>query len=77
MTGIIRKLDSAGRVSIPSGYRTRCGMDSDKILITERNGMIIIEKAKPYCKICGSDEMLNEKCDICMDCMIKIINSIS
>lgn len=73
MIGLNRKLDKLGRVVVPADYRYRTGIDiGDQIKITEEAGKLIIEKLKPFCKICGSEENINEQYSVCEDCINKI-----
>lgn len=68
-----RIIDSLGRIVIPKSIRNKLGIDSScNLRIYEENGKIIIEKASPVCRICGSFENVNQTFRICEHCMQKI-----
>ncbi len=58
-TGMIRKLDSLGRVVIPAELRERARLKpADEVEIYLRGTVICIEKFRPGCVFCGSQEDL-------------------
>jgi len=73
MTEYVRKLDTLGRLVLPADYRKKAGIGADgEVRITECDGKIIIEKLRPACKICGSNDNLNEKFQLCEKCIKEI-----
>lgn len=76
MTEYVRRIDKLGRIVIPMEYRKKVGLEiDDEASIIEENGKIVIQKKTPSCKICGSDENLNEKFSLCQKCIDKIKNA--
>lgn len=76
MTEYVRKLDSLGRLVLPVDYRKKAGIDVDgEVRITECDGKIIIEKLNPACKICGKVTKLDEKFQLCKNCIEEIKDS--
>lgn len=76
MTEYVRRIDKLGRIVIPMEYRKRVGLEiDDEASIIEENGKIVIQKKTPSCKICGSDENLNEEFSLCQKCIDKIKNA--
>ena len=59
--GVLRKIDSLGRIVIPKGIRDRLdiGVD-DMVEIIEDNDSLIIRKYSPHCTYCGGREELRE-----------------
>ncbi len=73
MTQFVRKLDHMGRIVIPSEYRKITGIeDMAEVRITEQGGKIVIERLAPACKLCGSEENINEEMCVCKNCIEKI-----
>ena len=81
-TGIARKLDKLGRITIPKEIRDMRGIreNEDLIEIYVSGDMICLRKTedKRSCKICGSEEeMLKvDGVDICTTCANKVNNAV-
>ena len=72
-TEIIRRLDELNRVVLPLDARKAANIaGTDAVKISWEKDKIIIKKAYPTCKLCGSENGLNEKLGICLDCIEKI-----
>ncbi|MDD4492840.1 MAG: AbrB/MazE/SpoVT family DNA-binding domain-containing protein [Eubacteriales bacterium] len=76
MLGSCRKIDPLGRVTIPKELRRKYGI-SDKTLlsISELDDKIVIQKAVPACKLCGSEQDVDEHLMVCAVCSIRIKNN--
>lgn len=75
MTQYIRKIDSMSRIVLPAEYKRAAMLDDvSEAKITEKDGKIIIERVNPACKICRSEENIDEKFHICQKCMEAIKN---
>ena len=76
-TGIIRKIDSLGRIVLPMELRNKLGvMEKDPIEILVDGSSIILKKYNPNCIFCGNSKDLfqfNDKL-ICNKCKEKIFN---
>ena len=60
-TGIIRRLDSLGRVVPPMEMRRALGIeDRDAIEFTLEGDAIVIRKCRTVCVFCGSTDELTE-----------------
>ncbi len=58
-TGIIRQLDSMGRIVLPSDLRKNLDLgDRDAVEFFADDGMIILRKYQPACVFCGGTEKL-------------------
>jgi len=70
-TGIVRKVDPLGRITIPMELRRTLFIEvKDPIEIFEEEDRIILSKHKKICCICSSGKDLRsfkDKC-ICSDC---------
>lgn len=56
-TGIVRELDSLGRIVIPKSLRTIYGLnEKDGLEIFTDGDMLILRKYTPFCVFCGSSE---------------------
>jgi len=74
-TGIVRQLDSLGRVVIPIDLRRGLNItDKDSIEIFIEGDLIILKAFTPGCSFCGSDEKLTiqKKINICKSCRDEI-----
>lgn len=72
-TEIIRRLDELNRVVLPTDARKAVNIaGTDAVKISWDEEKIIIKKAYPTCKLCGSENGLNEKLGICRECIEKI-----
>ena len=68
-----RKVDELGRIVLPAEIRLKLGITSNSsIKIYEDNGKILLEKSKPSCKLCGSNEYINTDLHLCCGCISKI-----
>lgn len=72
-TGIVRRLDSLGRIVIPKELRRTHGIEpDDPIEIFTEDDKIILRKYRPGCELCGSmDEVYrvggHRICRICAE----------
>ena len=72
-TEIVRRLDELNRVVLPPDARKAAKIaGTDAVKISWDKDKIIIKKAYPTCKLCGSEKGLNDKLGICLDCIEKI-----
>lgn len=72
-TEIVRRLDELNRVVLPTDARKAVNIvGTDVVKISWEEDKIIIKKAYPTCKLCGSENGLNEKLGICRECIEKI-----
>ncbi|HBR03694.1 MAG TPA: AbrB family transcriptional regulator [Ruminiclostridium sp.] len=75
MLGSCRKIDTLGRVTIPKEMRKKYAITDETLLsITEQNDKIVIQKAIPTCKLCGSEQDVDESIMVCKRCSEKIKN---
>lgn len=75
MLGSCRKIDPLGRVTIPKELRNKYAITDNTLLnITELNDKIIIQKAMPACKLCGSEQNVDESIMVCKNCSLQIKN---
>lgn len=72
-TGIVRKVDNLGRVTLPKELRRKLGIDKqDELEIyTEGEAIILLQPKKAACVFCGSGENLigyvdKDICDKCL-----------
>ena len=78
-TGIVRKVDSLGRVVLPIELRRTMGMDvKDPVEIFVQGDRIVLRKYQPACIFCGSTEgtiNFNGRliCKSCIDKMHEIV----
>jgi len=76
-TGIIRKIDELGRVTLPIELRRNLDIEErDPIEIFVDNGSIILRKYEAACIFCGNTKdnaIFNDKyiCKICRDALKK------
>ncbi len=74
-TGIVRKMDTLGRVVIPIELRRTLGIDvKDSIEIFVDRDTIILKKYHPACMFC--DNAMNvihyKGKNVCRDCLVRI-----
>ena len=77
-TGIVRKIDSLGRVVLPIELRRNMGMDvKDPVEIFVQGDRIILRKYQPSCIFCGKETGLMEFGDynVCQHCIQQMANS--
>ncbi len=75
-TGIVRKLDSLGRIVIPMELRRIFGISTDDELeIFVEDDHIVLQKHEPSCVFCGSLDNLREyeEKHICGKCQSGLI----
>ena len=54
-TGIVRRIDELGRITIPKETRTMLDIkDNDSLEIFTEDGMILLKKYQPCCVFCGN-----------------------
>ena len=74
-TGIVRKLDELGRITLPIELRRNLNIEEkDPIEITLEGDTIVLRKYEPCCIFCGSAEnnvLLNNK-RVCRKCIEKL-----
>lgn len=74
-TGIVRKMDTLGRVVIPIELRRTLGIDvKDSIEIFVDKDTIILKKYNPSCSFCdnATDLVQYNGKNICKECLKKI-----
>ena len=70
-TGIVRPVDSLGRIVLPIGLRRVLDIDKDAALeVYVDNDAIVLKKYQPACIFCGSDERIEQYQgrNICAEC---------
>ncbi len=75
-TGIVRQIDSLGRIVLPKELRRVMNIvdDKDSMEIFTEGNAIILKKYEPSCMFCGNaDQVINFKdhC-ICRDCLAQL-----
>lgn len=78
-TGIVRKMDTLGRIVIPIELRRTLGIETrDSVEIFVDKDSIILRKFYPACMLCESDINLVtfEGKHFCKDCLLKLIGLI-
>ena len=76
-TGIVRKVDTLGRIVLPIELRRTLGIDvRDSLEIFVKEDSIILRKYDPVCVICGENGTLKEYrgkqiCQSCIDELTK------
>lgn len=76
-TGITRKLDSLGRIVLPSELRNLLNINiKDEIEIYTEGDYIILKKYENSCVFCGEMKNLLKYKDkhICKDCKLSLLN---
>ena len=74
-TGIVRQLDSLGRIVIPIELRRSLGIEiRDPVEISAEGDTILLRKHRPACIFCGKAQELNEVMGkpICLSCLKKL-----
>lgn len=74
-TGVVRKVDQLGRIVLPKSLRKLYEMNvGDPIEIFVQGEHIVLEKYKPRCSFCGSDEQVKEYNNrtICFECLEEV-----
>lgn len=73
--GIIRKVDSLGRVVLPGSFRKSLNIErQDLVEIFIEGNRMILQKFQPACVFCGSAEglMCFQEKNVCRACIQKI-----
>ena len=68
-----RKIDELGRIVLPAEIRNRLHItekSSIGIYVDEDN--IVLRKAEPCCRMCGSTDSVNNDLRLCNDCITKV-----
>ena len=75
-TGIIRKVDSLGRVVIPKLVRQIYDSEDDLFEIFVEGNTIVLQKYEPTCTFCGMKHKVFQYggYTICADCLNNIIH---
>ncbi len=77
-TGIVRKIDSLGRIVLPKELRRQLNIDMDSSLeIFVEGNSIVLKKYQPACVFCGeAKDVTNYKgqnvCSHCLDALRKL-----
>ena len=74
-TGIIRSLDSLGRIVLPIELRRALNLgEHDRVEILAEEGQIILRKYEPNCCFCGGSKDLKQYKDklVCGKCIEKL-----
>lgn len=78
-SGIVRKVDSLGRIVIPIEIRRALSIDiKDPIEISLDGDSIVLRRQKTNCALCGSKNV-SQKIDdkyLCVDCIRRIKESL-
>ena len=75
MNGIIRKVDSLGRIVIPKEMRKVLGINiGEPLEILQFNKEVLIRKRSDCCELCGSNDglLIYRGIRLCRDCRRKI-----
>lgn len=71
-----RFVDELGRIVLPAELRSELGLTAKSKLSVCRDGdRMILVKSHAACKLCGSDENVNETFSLCQSCIDKIKKS--
>lgn len=74
-TGIVRELDSLGRIVLPKSLRRIYDLnEKDGLEIFTEGDMLILRKYTPFCVFCGSSDGIENYRgkNICRNCMDEI-----
>ena len=74
-TGIVRGLDSLGRIVLPIELRRSLDLgERDRVEILAEEGKLILRKYEPNCCFCGGSKNLKEYKDklVCEKCIEKL-----
>ncbi len=70
---VTRRIDDLGRIVLPHDARSALDLAAkDAVQIIWEGEEITIRKARPVCKLCGSDADLNACFGVCRACMDRI-----
>jgi len=68
-----RKIDELGRIVLPVEIRNRLHItEKSSIDIYEDEDNIVLRKAEPCCRMCGSTGSVNNDLRLCNDCIAKV-----
>lgn len=73
--GVVRKVDQLGRIVLPKSLRKKFSMnEGDPIEIIVTGEQIILEKYKPRCSFCSSQQHVQIFRDkhICLNCLVEL-----
>jgi len=73
LLGVVRRLDAAGRVTLPRDIRRRWGIEhNDGLEIAVEGNYIILSKYRPVCIFCGGAEGIAEikGKQVCEECLV-------
>jgi transcriptional pleiotropic regulator of transition state genes len=73
--GVVRKVDQLGRIVLPKSLRKKFSMnEGDPIEIVVTGEQIILEKYRPRCSFCNSQDHVQEFKDrfICLNCLVEL-----
>lgn len=72
-SGIVRKIDSLGRITLPKELRRKLGINEQDRLgfYVEGDSIILMLEDKAVCVFCGGDEHLSLYADkhVCWNCL--------
>ncbi|MCR4425916.1 MAG: AbrB/MazE/SpoVT family DNA-binding domain-containing protein [Firmicutes bacterium] len=71
-TGIVRKVDTLGRIVIPMDLRRNLEIgENDPVAIYVDGENVVLKKFKPFCTFCGSTEDVRTFKDkhVCASCL--------
>lgn len=70
-----RQTDNLGRIVLPQELRIKLDIPGGTVLgIYEDDDKIILQKAVPSCKLCGSTENIDDELALCRECIYRIKN---
>lgn len=78
-TGIVRRVDSLGRIVVPKELRRILHMDSNQsVEIYLEDEAIVLQRYNPGCVFCGSDDVVSEIHGelVCRDCVQALLESV-
>lgn len=70
---VIRRMDELGRIVLPQDARNAMNLSArDAVQISWEEDKMVIKKAQPTCKLCGSGGELHKIFGICRSCTERI-----
>lgn len=76
-TGIVRKIDQVGRLTLPKGLREQLEITGDTpIEILVEKDAVVLRKERDVCCFCGTDKELRKAKGewVCEDCLFDVVN---
>ncbi len=71
--GTVKTVDHAGRIVLPKEYRKKMNITpGTKVVLYENDGKLTMEVVTPKCKLCETDENVNEELSLCEECIKKV-----